>query len=953
MPFDEKDAHGKRRRGDLSTPLSEESLCREKPLGDSDVPFDMFFEDDTVKLLIDPASGRVVRASKAALAFYGYSSEEIREKRIQDINVLSSTEVEREMELVRKGKKHFLHFRHRIASGEVRDVEVYSAPIALSGTTFLLSSVHDITEKVRAEEALEKSEKRYRILAEQLQRHHDNLVAFFDKIGELLFVVNAAWRVLKVNRRVLEDLNYFPEEVEGHSLQDFFKNPLPWKDPGGLDVSLQRGESFPPVLSLKGNSRGIVVEMRVLRGEWDRNPAWFVLCKDISELQFSEQRFVSIFHKNACPMSLSNLETGRYVDANASFLEILGLSKDLVVGALVGSLGVLSSDSLVPEWLGILKSAGRIRNLQIRLYGHSVVPTDLLLSADVIVVGITPHVLWIMQDISELLETRRALEKSSRELEERNMELKNAAFRAEEANRAKSSFLANMSHDIRTPLNGMLGMTELLFTTDLSEEQEEYVEALGTSGKSLLSLVNDVLDFSKIESGKMEIERVSFDLRRFMFDVEDVFYHPIREKGIHFLCFSRSGVPGRLEGDPGKLRQILFNLLGNSLKFTGSGKILLLVERDRSREAGDGRIWLQFSVTDTGIGISPDRRSMLFSPYIQGGGFITREYGGTGLGLAICKRLVELLGGTLGMESRVGEGSRFYFYLPFSSGEEREPSLKGFPPDFSCFLLEDRPLYEEAQREWLRSLGCFCRILSSEDASLPEEILSGHALVILRARKAFRWILPLLEKKARSCRNCSVVLISAEEEPGSRKDFEEVEPDLVLSSSWKSREYQKRIREVLEEKFLDAGGEENTPRKMPEVFKNVFRVFPRVLLVEDDPVSQMVEKNMLEGMGCRVRVAGDGVEALEILGKERMDLVFMDCRMPRMDGFEATRNLRKNGRIENREELPVIAMTAHVVKEDRERCFEAGMNFYLPKPVSLKDIMEVLREFLPFSFFVE
>ncbi len=509
------------------------------------------------------------------------------------------------------------------------------------------------------------------------------------------------------------------------------------------------------------------------------------------ELKESEESYRQQFTANLAAMLLVDPDSGQIVDANKSALRFYLWPRERLLSMKITEIDADPGKLFSQEGGTRFEAVHRLADGSHR---HVEIATSRIRHGGRTILH------FILYDITARGEAEAQLRESNRYLEQATARATDLMMRADIANRAKSDFVSSMSHEIRTPMNGVIGLADLLLGTELTPEQRKYAELMRSSGDSLLSIINGILDFSKLEGGKLDLESLDFDLRQVMEESVGILQVGARAKGLDLACVIDPEVSLRLRGDPVRLRQILVNLLGNAVKFTERGSVTL---RARLESEDEGRETLRFSVTDTGIGIPKGMQPRLFSAFIQVDSSTTRKFGGTGLGLAISKQLVELMGGQIGLESEEGRGSTFWFTAGFE---------KGAP------------------------------------VPLPETPVDQPGDAPIRAAG-----------------------------PGSQA------------------------------------------------------ASLRILLAEDNKTNQLVAQVLLDKLGCRVDTVGNGREAVEALRLQPYDLVLMDCQMPEMDGFEATREIRRMegpGR-----HTPVIAMTANAMKEDRERCLASGMDDYLSKPV--------------------
>ena len=639
------------------------------------------------------------------------------------------------------------------------------------------------------------------------------------------------------------------------------------------------------------------------------------------------------------PLAILVLDFERKIQlCNSAFETLFQYTRQEVVGKPIDGL-IAEGDLLVEAQEAVRKTfEGEAVNMATRRQrkDRSLVDVELH-SVCLMVKGDVVGSLAIFQDIS----VRKRTEE----------EMQRAKEAAEAASRAKSEFLANMSHEIRTPLNGVIGMTDLALDTDLTSEQREYLDTVKLSADSLLIVINDVLDFSKIEAGKIDLEATDFNLRDTLEATLKTLALRADEKGLELLCEIAPEVPENVKGDPSRVRQVVVNLIGNAIKFTEQGEVALKVSIDH--EEGAVRI-AHFTVSDTGIGVAREKQALIFDPFSQADTSTTRKYGGTGLGLTISTRLVAMMGGKIWLESEVGKGSRFHFTVRLETSEEKIEVGTSAPASLfqgvKVLVVDDNRTNQRILQGMLTRWEMRPTAIGSGQEALAElsttyEKGRPYGLILTDMHMPQMDGFALVER-IRQRPEWSTAIIMMLTSAGHRGDAERCK-QLRISAYLLKPIRQSELREAIA-RVLGAQEQRGAVPLITRFSLHDARdptEVLRILVAEDNPVNQRLITRLLEKRGHRVVLAPDGKQALQALEGEPFDLVFMDVQMPEMDGMEATGAIRQK-EIASGEHQPIIALTAHAMKGDEQKCLAAGMDGYLSKPIRPQDLDKVLDKYL-------
>ena len=923
-------------------------------------------------VVFDQETHLILDCNNAFLTVYGYSMGELSAMTPYQLHPKEELEkVSRNIDA--KTANAPTRYTHITRSGQKIDVEIRTDESEYKGRPAWISNIRDITGRVRMENELRKHrdelekrvEERTRALEEEMAERKLTETKFktlFDSSADAIVLIDekgyydcnpAALHIFECATKE-EFCSFHPSDLSPEIQPD--GHPSHERVLQKMEEAFIKGSSNFEWVHRKNKSRAVfpadvLLTSMVLNGK----SVLQGVIREIShrktaeeKLRNSEEKYRGIIENMQDVFFRTDIDQNLTM-VSPSGLKLLGYdSDDGLLGEKISSLFYKESKQY-HKFLDILRKTGKAANFELELFrgDGSVIP---IMSSSNYYYDRNGNPLGIEGIITNISERKQAEE-----------QLKKAKNEAEEATRAKSEFLANMSHEIRTPMNGIMGMVELLLETGLEDHQKHLAKTISMEAESLLAIINSILDFSKIEAGKLELDEIPFNLRHLFEDLSSSFAVTARKKGLEFISFLPSEAPERLIGDPGRLRQILINLVGNALKFTHRGEIFIWAD---SFEDLGKEVKLRFCVKDTGIGIPKDKQDKIFESFSQADGSTTRKYGGTGLGTTISRQIVILMGGEIGVNSQPLQGSTFFFTVVFKKdapAPEEEPvaETKDQLDQLTVLVVDDNKNNRFVFSEHLKSWGC-----------VPVEAVSGpEALSILENQNSsgdgIHMILSDFQmpgmdgfqlvkeiKKKDSLKNIPIILLTSVGMMGDSKICKDLGINGYLTKPVKRDELESAMISILNKGEFNGAHNLSSPLTRRRI-SEIRRPKAEILLAEDYPTNQQIAVRYLTDAGYRVTLAEDGRQAVDLFRTKRFDLILMDIQMPLVDGYEATRQIREQEAdqvvhhpqhpIKSRR-TPIIAMTAHAIKGYRGKCIEADMDDYMTKPFKKQDMIAMVEK---------
>jgi PAS domain S-box-containing protein len=864
-------------------------------------------------------NGNLIHYSNSFAQMLGYGIDEMKGMKIIDWEAgLTPDEITHALQNIQYSPIRFQTlFKHKC--GSMLRVEVFARGIELEGEFYIYAAARDISAETK--------------LKEEIIQERNFVSTIVNNANAIIAVIKADGTMSRINEYGQQFVGYTQEEIASEPyFWSRFLNARVREHVTEIIKKANQGEIVKTFQNTWIGRDGIEhmfewsnTLVNKENGELDYI---FTIGLDISENLKAQEKmiaknieFKSIFDLSRDGIAIVDLES-RYLDFNQTYQDMTGFTREELLGLSCIDLTIPEDQQRSISIISKIIEQGIVDNFQkycIRRDGSTI---------PIVMSGA------LLPDHKRILITAKDL--SIQKAYERNLIL--AKEEAENALKVKSEFLSNMSHEIRTPLNGIIGLNTLLLKTPLNERQSDYIQKSLQSSKALLGVINDILDYSKIEAGKLELSTHPFSLENLLRSTTDLFEYTILEKNLEIHIDYDLAIPAQLEGDSLRISQILNNLVGNAVKFTERGDIIVRACLDKKTKEA---ITITFSITDTGIGMSPEELNKLFHSFSQTDASNTRKYGGTGLGLVITKQLVEMMGGKIWVESTKGEGSTFHCTITLQPSKH-DKSLSSVPKQFkhnNFMVVEDNIIEREMIGQILNSWGIHPILCATGEEAL-ERARSTHIdyLLVDWGLSGAEDGLDVIEKihLNHSGTFPKVIMISAlmREELTQKADQRNLHPDIIL--------HKPITPSVLLEALIDQNELRTTSKK--EIQTNTLSFQGHILLAEDNAVNQLVAQDLLDSFGLTVDIAANGAEAIEMSKNKHYDLILMDLQMPEVDGFEASRQIRTFNR-----SIPIIALSAAVMQRDKELTVEAGMNAHLAKPIDIQELQKVLSDYLKTS----
>ncbi len=895
----------------------------------------LFQNDHVIMLIIDPQSGQIMDANPAAEHFYGWNLAELRRINIKEINTLTPGEVQAEMERARAASKNYFVFKHHRADGSIRAVEVYSGRVAWRGQAMLYSIVHDITERALLEEARRQSEEKYRSLVEA----SDAIIITVDAAGCIHYANDKASR-----QGAIPAANLIGKNLSEIFSQNFTDIVLGW-----VRKVIETNQGIVTETSI-GDQVYFRNSIQPIRDQSGQAVMALISTTDITELKLAQRELLELnrsleervrertaevqertaevqdLYENA-PTGYHSLDAeGHFIRLNATELKWLGYTRSELIGKSFASILTPESAAQFAKTFPEFKANGQVRDLELDLIckDGSILPVNINATA--------------IYDAEGQFVASRSTMIDNTEHKQAEAARRLASLEMERAMRMKDEFLASMSHELRTPLTGILGLSEALQLQTyggLNEKQVKSLKNIEISGRHLLDLINDILDLSKIEAGKLEMQFELCSLGEICQASLQMIKGMAQKKRVK-ISFAMDAIAVHVRAEPRRLKQMLVNLLSNAVKFTlEGGSVGLDVDSSRADSMVGITVW------DTGIGITPEDLGRLFQPFVQLDSSLARQHSGSGLGLSLVQRMVALHNGQIEVQSKPGEGSRFTILLPHAPQlEDAEPELDRMRPasgtDFALhrvLLIEDQPLNIERIQRYCEALGLSVVVQKQGSQAVASALAQKPGVIFLDIDLLDRsgWQI-LAELKAHpETAHIPVIIASVTE---NRIQAADLGATGYLVKPFTFAE----LRAVLNLAMM-------TLRKEATAIANSWQTAPLVMVVDDQEINIETIAEFLEAQRFRVATAFNGIDFLEQFPCLHPDIILMDIQMPGTDGFEVIRRVRASPDAQLAA-TPVIAVTALAMPGDRERCLQAGANEYLSKPISLQQTVQLIRAML-------